>query len=87
MLKDYIETNLAHDFIKSFKLLAMALFFFDLKAYKILCLYINYCDLHNLTIKNCFIFFLDWQVTQFLRPGYAVKLAGSAKYILSKVNQ
>ena len=58
ILKTYIENNLANSFIKSFNSFARAPIFFDKKPDKSLRLYIDYQDLNNLTIKNCYLLFL-----------------------------
>ena len=52
ILKVYIKTNLANDFIKPFKSPTEALIFFDYKSNRSFCLYVDYCGLNNLTIKN-----------------------------------
>ena len=64
-LKTYIETNLAHGFIRSSKSPAGASIFFDQKLDGSLRLYINYWGLNNITIKNRYplpVFgeLLDW---------------------------
>lgn len=50
--KAYIKINLANSFIKSFKSLIKTSIFLDYKLNKSFCFSVNYCDLHNLTIKN-----------------------------------
>ena len=51
MLKAYIENNLANSFIRSFKLPAKALIFFNKKSNSSLRICVNYQGLNNLTIK------------------------------------
>ena len=53
MLKTYIETNLACDFIKLFKFFASTSILFIQKKDGSLHLCIDYQELNNLTIKNC----------------------------------
>ena len=52
ILKTYIKTNLANGFIRPFKSPAKAPIFFDRKPDRSLRLYVDYWDLHNITIKN-----------------------------------
>ena len=52
ILKAYIETNLANEFIRPFKSPAGALILFDQKSDSSLRLCVNYRSLNNLTIKN-----------------------------------
>ena len=54
MLKAYIKINLAKSFIRLSKLLVGVSIFFDYKLNGSFCLYINYCGLNNLTIKNLY---------------------------------
>ena len=58
ILKAYIKTNLANDFIRPSKLPAGALIFFDHKLNGSLCFCVNYRGLNNLTIKNQYPLFL-----------------------------
>ena len=51
-LKTYIETNLANGFIRPSKSPVGALILFDRKPDGSLCLYVDYWDFNNLTIKN-----------------------------------
>ena len=51
-LKTYIENNLVNGFIKFAKSFIRASIFFDKKPNKSLRLYLNYCHLNNLIIKN-----------------------------------
>ena len=51
-LKIYIETNLANDFIWILKSPAGAQILFVRKPNGSLCLYVNYQEFNNLTIKN-----------------------------------
>ena len=51
-LKTYIKTNLANNFIWPFKSPTRAPNLFDRKPDKSLCLYVNYQDFNNITIKN-----------------------------------
>lgn len=51
-LKAYIETHLKTDFIQPSKSLVGAPIFFDKKSNDSLCLYVDYQDPNNLTIKN-----------------------------------
>ena len=65
MLKIYIKTNLANGFICSSKFFIKVSIFFNWKLNKSFCLYVNYCDLNNITIKNRYSLFLigkllDW---------------------------
>lgn len=55
ILKIYMENNLANNFIKSSKSVTGSLIFFDKKPNKSLRLYVDYQDLHNLTIKNRYL--------------------------------
>ena len=50
--KTYIETNLANSFIRISKLLADAPILFVYKSNGSFCLYVNYWELNNLTIKS-----------------------------------
>ena len=52
MLKTYIKTNLANNFIRFSKFLAKALIFFDQKPNGSFCRYIDYRGFNNFTIKN-----------------------------------
>ena len=52
ILKIYIKTNLANDFIQFFKSPAGALILFDRKPDRSLCLCVDYRSLNNITIKN-----------------------------------
>ena len=52
MLKAYIKTNLANNFIKLSKSPARAPIFFNCKPNRNFCLCVDYCDFNNLTIKN-----------------------------------
>lgn len=52
MLKNYIETNLANGFIKSFKSSTSTLILFIYKKNNNFQLYINYQDLNNLILQN-----------------------------------
>ena len=47
-----IETHLKIGFIKPSKSLVDALIFFDKKPHDSLCLYVDYRDVNNLTVKN-----------------------------------
>ena len=51
-LKTYIKTNLANSFIRTSKLLASAPILFIYKPNGSRCLYVNYQELNNLTLKN-----------------------------------
>ena len=55
MLKTYIKNNLANSFIKSFKTLAKSPIFFNKKLNRSSRLYINYCSLNNIIIKNWYL--------------------------------
>ena len=55
ILKIYIKNNLANKFIRSSKFLVKTPIFFDKKLDRSLQLYINYQDLNNLIIKNCYL--------------------------------
>ena len=55
MLKAYIKTNLANDFIRPSKSPACAPILFDQKSNDFLQLCINYRGLNNLTIKNRYL--------------------------------
>ena len=57
-LRTYIEINLANGFIRSSKSLAGIPIVFVEKPNGSLCLYINYQDLNNLTIKNRYLLLL-----------------------------
>lgn len=67
-LKIYIETNLANGFIRHSKSLTGISIFFFQKLDGSFCLYVNYQDLNNLIIKNCYLLppiskspdLLDW---------------------------
>ena len=64
-LKTYIKTHLKTGFIRPSKSPLGALILFDKKLNDSLCLYINYWDLNNLTIKNRYLLTLisqslDW---------------------------
>lgn len=52
MSKTYIKTHLKTGFIWPFNFLAKASIFFDKKLDSNFCLYIDYRDLNNVTIKN-----------------------------------
>ena len=52
IVKTYIKTNLANDFIRSLKSLAGAPILFVQKPNSSFCLYVNYWGLNNLIIKN-----------------------------------
>ena len=52
MLKTYIKTNLANGFICSSISPARASILFDRKSNRSLCLYVDYWDLNNISIKN-----------------------------------
>lgn len=54
-LKTYIENNLANSFIKSFKSPIKAPILLNKKPNESLRLYIDYCRLNNLTIKNWYL--------------------------------
>ena len=65
ILKTSIKINLTNDFIWLFKSLAKAFILFNRKLNKSLCFYIDYWDLHNITIKNRYLLpliskLLDW---------------------------
>ena len=73
-LKTYIETNLANGFIRASKSPAGAPILFVRKPNGSLCLYFNYQELNNLTIKDWYLLSLigkslDWfdQVKQFTK--------------------
>ena len=51
-LKTYIKTNLVNDFIWLLKSLFSAFILFNRKPNGSLCLYVDYLDFYNLTIKN-----------------------------------
>ena len=51
-LKIYIKVNLVNNFIYLFKSLVKTLILFDRKPNKNFCLYVDYWDLNNITIKN-----------------------------------
>ena len=51
-LKIYIKTNLANNFIRSFKFSARAPILFDRKSDRSLYFYADYWGLNNITIKN-----------------------------------
>lgn len=53
-LKTYIKINLIKKFILAFKFLTGILIFFVKKLDQSLQLYVNYRDINNLTIKNCY---------------------------------
>ena len=53
--KTYIETNLANKFIRPFKYLVKVSIFFIWKPDGSLCLYVNYRNQNNLTIKNQYL--------------------------------
>ena len=55
-LKIYNEPHLKTRFIRSSNSLAGDPIFFDKKPYGSLCLFVNYWDLNNLTIKNHYLF-------------------------------
>lgn len=52
ILKTYIKTWWANEFIKFFKLYARTIIFFIKKSDSTLCLCVNYQSFNNLTIKN-----------------------------------
>lgn len=54
-LKDYIKTHLITRFIQLCKAFADTFIFFDNNSYSSLCLYIDYQDLNNLSIKNWYL--------------------------------
>ena len=55
ILKTYIKTNLANDFIRAWKSPASALILFVHKSNSSFCLCVNYRGLNNLTIKNWYL--------------------------------
>lgn len=55
ILKTYIKTNLVNNFIKSLKFFTNTLIFFFQKLNSSFSLYINYCGLNNLIIKNRYL--------------------------------
>ena len=57
-LKTYIKINQLNGFFCLFKSLADAFIFFAPKTNGSLWLYIDYQDLNNLTIKNCYLLLL-----------------------------
>lgn len=60
IFKTYIITHQKIGFICFSMFLLDASIFFDKKSHMSLCLYINYCGLNNLTIKNHYSFsFID----------------------------
>ena len=58
ILKIYIKNNLINGFIKFFKFSAGAFILFDEKSDESLRLYMNYCGLNNLIIKNQYLLLL-----------------------------
>ena len=66
-LKTYIETNLANDLIRSFKLPASAPILFDRKLDGSFWLCINYQGLNNPTIKNRYLLLLIGELLDRLR--------------------
>ena len=52
VLKTYIKTNLANDFIRLFKSLTRAPILFNRKLDESLCLYVNYQIVNNIIIKS-----------------------------------
>ena len=74
IFKTYIETKLANGFIKASKLPVSALILFVRKPNGSFCLYVDYQELNNLTIKNWYPLpliskSLDWlgQTKQFIQ--------------------
>ena len=57
-LKIYIKKNLANNLIRLFKSFARISIFFDKKLNESLKLYVDYCNLNNLTIENLYPLFL-----------------------------
>ena len=65
ILKTYIKTNLSNGFIQASKFLVDALILIIRKLNDSICLYVNYWEVNNLTIKNWYLLLLiskslDW---------------------------
>ena len=56
--KTYIKTKLANGFIRALKLLVSAPILFICKFNSSVCLYVNYWELNNFTIKNRYLLLL-----------------------------
>ena len=66
MLKTYIKVNLASSFIRSSKFFTSNQILFIQKKDGSLRLYINYLELNNLIIKNCYSLFLIGKLLNYL---------------------
>ena len=69
ILKAYIKTNLANGFIRPLKSSVGVPILFNHKPNGSLCLCVNYCGLHNLTIKNQYLFPLIGELLNCLGRG------------------